>query len=225
MKILTQRADRECIKWWWLLWHLLCCQVINATPITTHYHHCDDTHYDTLLWRHPLHTTREIDLAPRARLSVSTGSHTDTSSQPPCLSRLSAEPLGWKSPSATGVSDPRPILGVYEVSVEPIIRCPQGPQVHLLGVYEVSGQPIIGCVPRDPKDFAKLLKWNSSISFPRQESDCQIVNGSHWKGPTQSYNVGRGHKAVCANFQQKVVFYRGGVSWKAMQFHFDRGGS
>ena len=77
-----------------------------------------DTHYDT----------GKIDLAPRARRSVSTGSPTDTSSKTPCLSRLPAEPLGWNSPSANGVSDPQPILGVYEVSVEPIIGCPQGPK-------------------------------------------------------------------------------------------------
>ena len=200
MKFLTQRSGRECIKWWWLLWHLLCCQVINATPITTHYDHCDDTHYDTLLWRHPLHITREIDLAPQGRHSVSIGTHTDTLP-------LKIVPFGWKSLSATGVSDPQPILGVYEVSVEPIIGRPHGPKVHLW------------------RDFAKLLQRNSSISFPVRKATVRSWMEPIERAPTQSYNVGRGHKAVCANFQQKVVFYRGGVSWKAMQFHFDRGGS
>lgn len=154
-----------------------------------------DTHYDT----------GKIDLAPRARRSVSTGSPTDTSSKTPCLSRLPAEPLGWNSPSANGVSDPRPILGVYEVSVEPIIGRPQGPKVHLW------------------RDFAKLLQRNSSISFPVRKATVRSWMEPIERAPTQSYNVGRGHKAVCANFQQKVVFYQGGVWWKAVQFHFDRG--
>ena len=101
----------------------------------------------------------------------------------------------------------RPILGVYEVSMEPIIGSPQGPSALV-------------------KSFAKLLQWNSSISFftpsGRQESNCQIVNRAPLKGPpTQSY---KGHKAICAggaNFQQKVVFYQGGGQRKPMQFHFE----
>ena len=147
--------------------------MINATPITTHYHHCDDTHYDTLLRRHPLHITKEIDLAPRARLNwVTYNRHLITATLPLKIvrgtSRVKVTFCHRRLRPATNIRCLRGAAG-----------CPQGPQVHLLGVYEVSGQPIIGCVPRDPKDFAKLLKWNSSISFPRQESDCQIVNGSH----------------------------------------------
>ena len=84
-------------------------------------------------------------------------------------------------------------------------------------------EPIIGC-PQGPSALVQSFcnEIPQFLSLPRQESDCQIVNGATLKGPpTQLY---KGHKAICAgraNFQQKVVFYQGGSQRKVMQFHFD----
>ena len=112
----------------------------------------------------------------------------DTSSKTPLTSSNCPRNL---SHYATGVSDP-----------DTNIRC-------LRGVCGTHYRASPGTQSALVKRFCKASPKEFLDFFPRQESDCQIVNGAHWKGPNTIVQCGQRSQSRLCKFPTKSCILSG----------------